>query len=69
MMPEIKPFKIRDVEINPPLIVALNLPAVLLAIPLGRAINTRLDTRRFITIVHVGLFVSGAGLFLLATLK
>ena len=47
----------------------LSLPAVLLAIPLGRAINTRLDTRRFITIVHVGLFVSGAGLFLLATLK
>jgi hypothetical protein len=47
----------------------LSLPAVLLAIPLGRAINTRLDTRRFITIVHVGLFVSGAGLFLLATLN
>ena len=46
----------------------LSLPAVLLAIPLGRAINTRLDTRRFITIVHVGLFVSGAALFLLATL-
>jgi uncharacterized membrane protein YfcA len=47
----------------------LSLPAVLLAIPLGRAINTRLDRRRFITIVHVGLFVSGAGLFLLATLN
>jgi uncharacterized membrane protein YfcA len=47
----------------------LSLPAVLLAIPLGRAINTRLDTRRFVTVVHVGLFVSGAGLFLLAALS
>jgi uncharacterized protein len=47
----------------------LSLPAVLLAIPLGRAVNTRLDARRFITIVHVGLFLSGAGLFLLAMLN
>jgi len=46
----------------------LSLPAVMLAIPLGRAINTRLDTTRFVTLVYVGLFVSGAGLFLLATL-
>lgn len=40
----------------------LSLPAVLLAIPLGRLINTRLDTHRFLTVVHVGLFASGAGL-------
>ncbi len=42
----------------------LSLPAVLLAIPLGRALNRRLDARRFARYVHVGLFASGAGLLL-----
>jgi uncharacterized membrane protein YfcA len=42
----------------------LSLPAVLLAIPIGRLINTRLDTRRFLAVVDAGLFVSGASLFL-----
>ena len=46
----------------------LSLPAVLLAIPLGRVINTRVDTHRFLTLVHVGLFASGAGLLLQAIL-
>ena len=46
----------------------LSLPAVLLAIPLGRVINTRLDTGQFLTAVHAGLFASGAGLFLHAML-
>jgi uncharacterized protein len=40
----------------------LSLPAVLLAIPLGRLINTRFDTHRFLAVVHAVLFVSGAGL-------
>jgi hypothetical protein len=44
----------------------LSLPAVLLAIPLGRVVNTRLDTRRFLTVVHAGLLASGAGLLLQA---
>jgi hypothetical protein len=29
-------------------------------------INTRLDTRRFLTVVHAGLLASGAGLLLQA---
>jgi uncharacterized membrane protein YfcA len=40
----------------------LSLPAVLVAIPIGRMINARLDTRRFVTAVHAGLLASGAGL-------
>jgi uncharacterized membrane protein YfcA len=42
----------------------LSLPAVLLAIPIGRMINARLDTQRFLVLVHAGLFLSGAILFL-----
>jgi uncharacterized membrane protein YfcA len=44
----------------------LSLPAVLLAIPLGRALNRRLDTQRFLVYVHAGLLISGAALFLQA---
>jgi uncharacterized membrane protein YfcA len=44
----------------------LSLPAVLLAIPLGRALNRRLDARRFLAYVHVALLASGAGLVLQA---
>ena len=44
----------------------LSLPAVLVAIPLGRVVNTRLDTRRFLTVVHAGLLASGVGLLLQA---
>ena len=44
----------------------LSLPAVLLAIPLGRALNRRLDARRFLAVVHAGLLASGAGLVLQA---
>ena len=44
----------------------LSLPAVLLAIPLGRALNRRLDAQRFLTYVHAGLLASGAGLVLQA---
>jgi uncharacterized protein len=44
----------------------LSLPAVLLAIPLGRALNRRLDAHRFLACVHVGLLASGAGLVLQA---
>jgi uncharacterized membrane protein YfcA len=46
----------------------LSLPAVLVAIPLGRMINARLDARRFVRVVHAGLFASGAGLFFHAIL-
>jgi uncharacterized membrane protein YfcA len=46
----------------------LSLPAVAVAIPLGRMINARLDPRRFLTAVHAGLFLSGAGLFVHALL-
>lgn len=42
----------------------LSLPAVLLAIPIGRMINARLDTRRFLIVVDAGLILSGATLFL-----
>ena len=44
----------------------LSLPAVLLAIALGRVINRQLDTRRFVVYVHAALFASGAGLLLQA---
>jgi uncharacterized protein len=44
----------------------LSLPAVLLAIALGRVINRHLDARRFLVYVHAGLLVSGAGLLLQA---
>ena len=44
----------------------LSLPAVLLAIPLGRVINARLDTRRFLTVALAGLLISGATLIALA---
>ena len=47
----------------------LSLPAVLLAIPLGRAINTRLKARRFLVVVHGGLLASGIGLLLQAVLR
>jgi uncharacterized protein len=46
----------------------LSFPTVLLAIPLGRALNRRLDARRFLAIVHAGLFASGLGLVLQAFL-
>jgi uncharacterized protein len=44
----------------------LSFPAVLLAIALGRVINRRLDTGRFLVYVHAGLLASGAGLLLQA---
>ena len=44
----------------------LSLPAVLLAIPLGRVVNTRLDARRFLVVVHAGLLASGTGLLVQA---
>jgi uncharacterized membrane protein YfcA len=44
----------------------LSLPTVLLAIPLGRALNRRLDAERFRAYVHAGLLASGAGLVLQA---
>ena len=40
----------------------LSLPMVMLAIPLGRALNRRLDTSRFLVYVHAGLLVGGVGL-------
>jgi uncharacterized membrane protein YfcA len=44
----------------------LSLPTVLLAIPLGRALNRRLDARRFRLCVHAGLLASGTALVLQA---
>ena len=44
----------------------LSLPAVLLAIALGRLINRQLDTQRFLVYVHAALLASGAGLLLQA---
>lgn len=38
----------------------LSLPASVAAIVLGRAINRRLDARRFLTYIHAGLLVVGA---------
>ena len=46
----------------------LSLPAILLAIPLGRLIHTRLDPRRFLIAIHAGLFASGVALILHAML-
>ncbi len=46
----------------------LSLPAVLIATFLGRAINHRLNARRFLVYVHVGLVVIGAILLLQAIL-
>jgi hypothetical protein len=46
----------------------LSLPAVLVAIPLGRALNRRLDAERFLAFVHAGLFAGGVGLVLQAFL-
>jgi uncharacterized membrane protein YfcA len=42
----------------------ISLPVVLVAILLGRALNQRLDGKRFIVYVHVGLVVIG-GLLLI----
>jgi len=47
----------------------LSLPGVLLAIPIGRAINARFDTHRFLTGIHAGLLASGVGLFVQALLS
>jgi uncharacterized membrane protein YfcA len=47
----------------------LSLPAILLAIPIGRLINKRLDSRSFLVVIHVGLLVSGLSLLLLALLR
>jgi len=44
----------------------LSLPTALLAIALGRALNRRVDARRFFVYVHAGLIASGAGLMLQA---
>jgi uncharacterized protein len=44
----------------------LSLPTVLLAIPLGRALNRRLDDEGFRAYVHAGLLASGAALALQA---
>ncbi len=44
----------------------LSLPAVLLAIPLGRALNRRLDAGRFRAVVNGGLLAGGIGLVLQA---
>jgi len=44
----------------------LSLPAVLLAIPLGRVMNRRLDVDRFRVYVHAGLLASGGGLLVQA---
>ena len=47
----------------------LSLPVVLLAIPLGRMINTRIDPRRFLVVIHAVLLASGVALLLLAILR
>jgi uncharacterized protein len=44
----------------------LSLPTTLIAIAAGRAINRRIDARRFSIYVHAGLLASGAGLVLQA---
>jgi uncharacterized membrane protein YfcA len=43
-----------------------SLPAVLMAVALGRVINRRVDARRFSVYVHASLLASGAGLLLQA---
>jgi uncharacterized protein len=40
----------------------LSLPGVIVAIALGDSVARRIDARRFLIAVHVGLFVSGAAL-------
>jgi len=42
----------------------LSLPASLVAIALGRAVNRRIDSHRFLVYVHGALIASGAGLLL-----
>jgi uncharacterized membrane protein YfcA len=44
----------------------LSLPAVIVAIALGRAINRRVDAHRFFMIVHIGLIAIGLGLLLMS---
>ena len=46
----------------------LSLPAVLLAIALGRVINRRFDASRFLFYVNAGLLASGVGLLVQAAL-
>ena len=45
-------------------LIASALPAVILAIALGVRLARRIDARRFVIAVHVGLFLSGAGLLI-----
>jgi uncharacterized membrane protein YfcA len=47
----------------------LSLPAVLLAIALGRVINRRVDASRFLIYVHAGLLASGVGLLVQASVS
>jgi len=47
----------------------VSLPAILVAIPPGRTINARLDSRRFLIAIHLGLLASGAALLLHAMLS
>ena len=42
----------------------LSLPGVIVAIALGHILTRRIDARRFVIAVHVGLLVSGAGLLI-----
>ena len=42
----------------------LTLPAVILAIVLGRRVNRRIDAPRFVLVVYIGLLASGVGLLL-----
>lgn len=44
----------------------LSFPAVIVATALGRAINRRVDSRRFFIVVHVGLIAIGLGLLLMS---
>jgi len=44
----------------------LSLPAVIVAIALGRAINRRVDAHRFFMVVHIGLIAIGLGLLLMS---
>jgi hypothetical protein len=44
----------------------MSLPVVLAATALGRALNRRLDGRRFLIYVHVGLVVIGGMLLIQA---
>ena len=42
----------------------LTLPAVILAIVLGRRVNRRIDAPRFVLVVYIGLLASGVRLLL-----